>query len=125
MTIIMNEVIFDGPTAIDGYGPGGFRVGGDWVDGPVFLSPSRLTPWPVSNDPQVPDFARLTEAFDGADVVLVGFGAEPRMVSPEVQAFFDGLGIGVEPMATPAACRTYNVLINEGRRVGAALLPIS
>jgi uncharacterized protein len=36
----------------------------------------------------------------------------------------EAAGVGVEPMASPQACRTYNVLLSEGRRVGAALLPV-
>lgn len=120
----MSQVVFDGPTAIDGYGPGGFRIAGEWIEGAVFVSPQRLTRWPVSGPPSAADFEALRGALDGVDVVLVGFGAEPRMVDAGVQDFFDRLGVGVEPMATPAACRTYNVLLNEGRRIGAALLPI-
>ena len=124
MTIIMNEVVFEAPTAIDGYGPGGFRIGGVWTDGAVFVTPERRMRWPVSDPPVLADFDGLRAALDGLDVVLAGFGAEPRMVSTEVQGFFDALGVGIEPMATPAACRTYNVLLNEGRRVGAALVPV-
>jgi uncharacterized protein len=57
-------------------------------------------------------------------VVLLGLGPEQRMVPPDVQAFFDERNIGVEPMATPAAARTFNVLLGEGRRVGAALMVV-
>jgi uncharacterized protein len=46
-------------------------------------------------------------------------------VPPAFIAALDGAGIGVEPMNTPAAARTYNVLLGEGRRVAACLLPVS
>ena len=58
------------------------------------------------------------------DVLFVGTGAE---IAHAPRAFRDRLeeaGIGVETMATPAACRTYNVLLSEGRRVAVALLPV-
>jgi len=54
----------------------------------------------------------------------MGLGPEQRLIPPEVQAFFDARNIGVEPMATPAAARTFNVLLGEGRRVGAALMTV-
>ena len=57
-------------------------------------------------------------------MVLMGLGADQRMIPVEVQAFFDERNIGVEPMATPAAARTFNVLLGEGRRVGAALMVV-
>ena len=59
-----------------------------------------------------------------AAVLFVGTGAE---IAHAPRAFRDRLeeaGIGVETMATPAACRTYNVLLSEGRRVAVALLPV-
>ena len=58
------------------------------------------------------------------DVLLLGLGAD---ITPVPHAFREALeeqGIGVEPMNSPAACRTYNVLLGEGRRIAAALLPV-
>lgn len=124
MTILMNEVRFDAPTAIDGYGPGGFRIGGDWIGGAVFVTASGLASWPVEHAPGAADFEALSGHLDGLDVVLLGLGAQMRHADPALRAAFEERGIGLEPMATPAACRTYNVLLAEGRRVGAALLPV-
>lgn len=122
MTIEMREVRFDGPTAIDGYGPGGFRVGGSWIDGAIFVTPTGLVGWAVSGAPGVADVEALE--IEGLDVVLMGLGAEARGIDGAMHRFFDERTVGIEPMATPAACRTYNVLLNEGRRVGAALFPV-
>ena len=125
MAIAFEEVVFDGPRPVDGYGPDGFRIGGQWVEGGVFLSPSILLPWQPEGVPVPEDFERITGHLGDIDVVLLGMGAAPRMPEPAVQAIFDMRGVGLEPMETAAACRTYNVLVGEGRRIGAALLPAS
>ena len=125
MAIEMNEVRFAAPTAIDGYGPGGFRVGGHWNDGAVFVAAEQMVPWAVAPDgPKPEDFAPLMTYIEGLDVVLLGLGVEQRVVDPAVHALFDARGIGLEPMATPSAARTFNVLLGEGRRVAAALIPV-
>jgi uncharacterized protein len=56
-------------------------------------------------------------------LVIFGSGAQLRFPRPLWLAPLIQMGIGVETMDTPAACRTYNVLASEGRRVVAALLP--
>jgi uncharacterized protein len=57
-------------------------------------------------------------------VLLVGLGADIAVIPRAFREALQAVGIGVEPMNTPAACRTYNVLLGEGRRIAAALLPI-
>ncbi|WP_435626303.1 Mth938-like domain-containing protein [Candidatus Ferrigenium straubiae] len=56
------------------------------------------------------------------DVLLLGTGARQRFPHPRLYRALTDAGIGVECMATPAACRTYNILAAEGRRVVAAIL---
>lgn len=56
------------------------------------------------------------------DVVLLGTGSRQRFPSPALYRTLIEAGIGLEAMTTPAACRTYNILATEGRRVAAALL---
>jgi uncharacterized protein len=104
----LNEVEFSGPPPIDGYGQGGFRIAGRahpsrWI--------SRISPRPWR--------PRTTTI-----VLLIGMGADPTPLAPELRAALEGAGAAPEPMATPAACRTYNVLIAEERRVAAALIPV-
>jgi len=59
------------------------------------------------------------------DVLFVGMGDAIAPLSGALRAALEACGIGVEVMATPSACRTYNVLLAEGRRIAAALLPVS
>ena len=61
----------------------------------------------------------------GVDLLLLGCGAAMRPVAPALRAALRKAGIAVEPMDTGAACRTFNVLLAEGRRVAAALVAVS
>jgi len=56
------------------------------------------------------------------DVLLLGTGEQQRFPHPRLYRALTDAGIGVECMTTPAACRTYNILVAEGRRVVAAIL---
>jgi uncharacterized protein len=58
------------------------------------------------------------------EVVLLGTGARQRFAHPRLTAALIARRIGVESMDTGAACRTYNILMTEGRKVLAALLPV-
>lgn len=59
----------------------------------------------------------------GVEVVLIGTGSRQVMLAQSVTAPLLRLGVGVEAMSTQAAARTYNILMSEGRRVVAALIP--
>lgn len=115
----MTEITFDHATPIDGYGPGFFRVGGQVIEGPVCVTPSGAQGWGG-----VQDEARLLALKDKVDVIFLGMGAEIAHVPAGLRRALEEAGLGVEAMSSPAACRTYNVLLSEGRRVAAALLPI-
>lgn len=115
----LTEVEFDDARPFDGYGPGFFRIGGDVVDGPVILSTRGRTGWGGYSD-----VSALAALASKVDVILIGTGSEIAHVPGDLRAAVEGLGIGLEVMNTPAACRTYNVLVGEGRRVAAAVLPI-
>jgi len=55
-------------------------------------------------------------------VLLIGKGADIAPLTRETRAALEAAGLGFEVMSTPSACRTYNVLLTEGRRVAAALV---
>ncbi len=115
----LTEMTFDDARPFDGYGPGFFRVGGEVVHGALLLHPGGLAPWGG-----ITDAAALTALAGRIDVVLVGTGAEIAHVPADLRAAVEEAGLGLEVMNTPAACRTFNVLLGEGRRVAAAVLPI-
>jgi uncharacterized protein len=113
------EVDFAGRLPVEGYGPGFFRVGGVVHEGPLALMPDGPRPWAGLGD-----FTPFLERADAIDVLLVGVGAEVAALAADARARLEAAGIGVEAMATPPACRTYNVLLSEERRVAAALMPV-
>ncbi|NKX43499.1 Mth938-like domain-containing protein [Roseicyclus persicicus] len=115
----MNEVSFDDSRPVDGYGPGFFRVGGEVVAGAVVILPSGVSGWGGYDDR-----ARLLERAGEIDVLFIGTGAEIAQIPGDLRRALEAAGIGVEIAASPAACRTYNVLLSEGRRVGLAALPV-
>lgn len=118
----MTEMNFDGQNPVESYGPGGFRVASNWHDGSVLLLPTEILALaaPLSIETLQPVLA----APDPVDVLLAGMGPEIAPLPPALRAALDEAGIGVEVMSTPAACRTYNVLLVEARRVAAALIAI-
>ncbi len=121
----LTEVTYDSAVPIDGYGPGGFfRVAGEVIRGGAMLvTGTRAVSWGGGYD----DLAAL-EALAGGevDVIFLGTGgAETAHVPPALREAIERSGMGIEPMASPpAACRTYNVLVSEGRRVALAALPV-
>lgn len=115
----MTEITYVEALAIEGYGPGFFRVGPH-----ILRGASLITPWDAGAWGGLGDTATPLTLLGKIDVLLVGLGRE---ISQTPKSFIDALeaaGIGVEPMNTPAAARTYNVLLGEGRRVAACLLPV-
>lgn len=115
----LNEVSFDGVRPIDGYGPGFFRIDGTAHHGAILALPERVRGWGGYDDS-----ATILQVCEEIDVIFVGTGAEIAHVPASFRTQLEESGLGVEVMASPAACRTYNVLLSEGRRIGAALLPV-
>ncbi|MGB9148731.1 MAG: Mth938-like domain-containing protein [Burkholderiales bacterium] len=106
-----------------GYGDGFVSLAGRKISHSVVVTADQIIePWATAG------FARLrAEDFHplldlAPEIVLFGSGAAFRFLHPSLTQVFAAKRIGVEVMDTPAACRTYNVLLAEGRRVVAALI---
>ncbi len=115
----ISEIQFSDATPIDGYGPGFFRIGGQVIEGAILVLPTGVSQWGGYED-----FAVIQQAADSIDVLFVGTGAEIAHPPAEFRQQLEENGLGVEPMSSPAACRTYNVLLAEGRRIGLVLFPV-
>ncbi|HTH17151.1 MAG TPA: Mth938-like domain-containing protein [Magnetospirillum sp.] len=111
---------------ISGYGDMGFTITGIRHEGSVLVLPTRTLPWAVASvaDITLENLAPLLEAEPRPTVLMLGCGKSTTMPSREVKAALRAAGIVVEPMDTGAACRTYNVLLTEGRDVAAALIAV-
>jgi len=112
---------------ISGYGPGMFRINNQPVSGPVIIEPHRQQAWSVGTfqDFSVESRSFLGEGAEPYEVLLIGTGNRMQFMKPSVRQAIRQLGPVADVMDTGAACRTYNVLLSEGRRVAAALLPVS
>ena len=111
---------------IHGYGEGGFRVSGTRHSGSLFLLPRLSIAWtppadlddltagdlvPLLGDPSVP-------------LLVLGAGEAPQHPFHELGTALRAHGVAFELLSTPAACRTWNVLMSEGRAAAAALVAI-
>jgi len=88
----------------------------------VIMADQLLRDWPVANVDGLTPAAMTPLAELPLEVVLLGTGDKIRFPKPEVTAPLLSKGIGVEVMDVGAACRTYNILMAEGRKVAAALI---
>lgn len=112
-----------GKNAVTGYGEGWIEVNRSRHRASLVVSAERLvTDWPAASvEALAPDhLAAIVEM--RPEIVLLGSGAAFRFPEPALLAPLYRAGIGVEVMDTPAACRTYNILMGEGRNVVAALI---
>lgn len=117
---------YPGRAPIDAYGNGGFRFADMSHRGSLLIVPSGIYAWDVNAiDELTPercaDFLRELAA---PAFVLLGTGPAHRMPSEPIRKLFAEAGLGLEPMSTGAACRTYNVLLAEGRDFGAGLIAV-
>lgn len=116
-----------GPHAVEGYGAGGFRFGGMSHRGSILALPTGIFAWSAGASADI-TAETLAEVFDAPrgriELLLFGTGTDLVPVAPALRQCLKAAGIVSEPMATGAATRTYNILLGEGRRVGAALLAV-
>lgn len=114
------------PQIIQAYGNGGFTVSGTRHDGPVTVLRGRTLPWAPPGDLATltsEDFAAVLDPAAEVEIVLLGCGKRAVPVSAVLRAELRAAGVTVESMDSGAACRTFNLLHLEGRRVAAMLLP--
>ena len=115
------------PPSIDAYGGGGFRVSGQRVEGSILILNDQVLPWPVTalaglGSGQIGQV--LAAGSREVEFLLLGVG--PKIAPPpgELRQALQAAGMGLEVMDTATACRVYNVLAAEGRRLAAALIAI-
>jgi uncharacterized protein len=124
--IIMREAHFPGRAPIDAYGNMGFRFAGMSHRGSIICLPSGIHGWAAS-DPaslNVGDFAKAIDERAGIEVMLIGTGLEPYPLPRELRAALREAGLNAEIMTTSAAVSTFNILVEEGRQVAAALIAV-
>jgi uncharacterized protein len=114
----------DAVNMIRSYQAGTITIGQQEISRSVLLSASECSDWPPSQFDQLQAEHFISLIDREPEMVILGTGATQRFPHPNVLRPLLEHGIGVEVMDTGAACRTYNVVVAEGRRVIAALLMI-
>jgi uncharacterized protein len=111
-----------GLNAFSAYGEGFVRVGEQRYERNLIVTPDRVLPWEAASFDALTeaDFAPLLQL--GVDILLLGTGPRQRFPHPRLTRALAAQRIGVESMDMQAACRTFNILVAEERRVAAALL---
>jgi uncharacterized protein len=124
----VTPLIPQGKQVIDGYGDGGFRVSGTRVEGSIIVFPDRLIAWQAVALAEVTAALLDTVKAEGTagqvDLLLLGTGQRMAQIDRGLRQELRGAGVVIEVMDTGAACRTYNVLLSEGRKVAAALIAV-
>ena len=115
------------PLVVASYRGGAFNISGTRHAGSIILLRDRVLPWGVADLAAI-DASGLAEVVAGSgpavELLLIGCGPRLVPVVPVLRQALKARGIAVEPMDTGAACRTFNVMLAEGRRVAAALIAV-
>ncbi len=113
---------------IQSYTKGVFKISSVIYNSPVIVAPDMVNVWKIPNvrgvsDLKLEHFYDLIKTSDNIDVMLLGSGAKMNFLPRELKVLLKENGLKIDVMDTGAACRTYNVLMADGRRVVCALLP--
>lgn len=114
------------PQQIQAYGSGGFRVSGVRFEGSVLILADRTAAWAARSvdDISAEAVAALTAGAAPGVLVIVGCGRQFMPMPPGLRRALAAAGVHAEWMDTGAACRTFNLLVSEGREIRAALLAV-
>lgn len=127
MSVSHDDPHFPGRAPIDGYGHGGFRFAGMSHRGSLLIVPSGIFAWNVFAPLEITgaSLARVFAEAEQIDLLMIGSGRDPTALPPALRDKLKEAKISVDVQPTGGAASTYNVLLDEGRRVAAALIAVS
>jgi uncharacterized protein len=120
--MLIAEDTHRGKFYIHAYTPGEIRINNEKFDRSILLTPEQLIPWAPQDFSELLPKHFVSVIEFSPEVFLLGTGSRLRFPPAELLAQVYKHQIGVEVMDTLAACRTYNLLMSENRRVAASLL---
>ncbi len=111
---------------IQSYKAGQFKVSNEIFDTALIVFPDAVVEWDVKSvaDLTIEDFKPVIDRADEVEVLLLGCGSKMTFIAPELREGLKQHAIVIDTMDTGAACRTYNVLMAEGRQVCTALFKV-
>lgn len=112
-----------GANLVRGWENGALRINDEWVRGCVMVAATLVQPMSVGSAAEITATDLEAALVHEPEVLLIGTGARQEFLDPSIVVSCSAAGVGVEMMDTLAAARTYNLLVGEGRRVVAVLLP--
>jgi len=115
---------FPGRAPIEAYGNGGFRFAGMSHRGSILCLPSGISAWEPAHPLDISSLEPALAEKAALDLLILGTGPRLELPAPALRRAFADAGVSLESMDTGAACRTYNILLAEGRPVGAALIAL-
>lgn len=120
------EGFVPGRYQIDSFGAGGFRFADMSHRGSILATPAGIRIWPVASygELTLESLQPVLDEANAIDFLILGIGREIAFLPASLRDPLKAAGITVEAMATPAAARTFNVLVGEERRVAAALIAV-
>ena len=124
MSLDLSPVNIEGRNIIQSYGNGKFQISDKKYDHSVLVFPDQILPWsPIdTNNLIVDDFKKVLTVGPIVELLLLGCGKTTWFLPLPLRDELKEMGLVLEPMDTGAACRTFNVLLGEDRRIAAALM---
>lgn len=107
---------------IKSYEPGAIFINEDKYTSSIYIAKDQVHPWNIDNFSELNQTCLTPLLQFGANILLIGCGAEQQFLDPQLQVWLQQQGVGVEVMHTAAACRTNNVLRSEDRKVVAGFI---
>ncbi|HCR86515.1 MAG TPA: hypothetical protein DIV86_07560 [Alphaproteobacteria bacterium] len=122
----LTPIIKEGRKVIETYGAGSFTISSAKYDFSIIITPFSLKESEAKNISEITenDISILIDEKDKIDFVLVGFGENSDYLPTNIEKILAKENIRIEYMSTGAACRTYNVLMSEERKIAAILIAI-
>ena len=124
MSLDLSPVNIEGRNIIQSYGNGKFQINDKQYDHSVLVLPDQVIPWTPTdtNNLILDDFKKVLAVGPIVELLLLGCGKTTWFLPLPLRDELKEMGLVLEPMDTGAACRTFNVLLGENRRIAAALM---
>ena len=124
MSLDISPVDLEGRNIIQSYGNRKFQISDKEFDHSVLVFSDQIIPWPPidTNNLIIDDFKKVLTVGPIVELLLLGCGKTTWFLPLPLRDELKEMGLVLEPMDTGAACRTFNVLLGENRRIAAALM---